>query len=181
MILLDFFCHGRNSMANKFSVKCTNKKGGRFCRSKGQYRVISEILLFLVGILITSYIIINFGNVENTIKKISLRDQMESVSDIVATAIAKVASADNATIRLSIPYLISSNQYKIELKDTDGGKLVVRTSDGNASIERQIFNIDYDNTNSNNHVINNSEVASSAGFVQVVKNEKITIMRWGKS
>ena len=144
---------------------------------KGQYRIVSEIILFLMGILITSFVIVNFGNVENSVRKISLRDQMESVSDAVATAIAKVANIDNATIRLSIPDELSDSVYVIAIREADGGKLVIHTLDGNASIERQIFNIDYDNTNSNNHIINNSEVVSSAGFIEIIKNDKITIVR----
>ncbi len=144
---------------------------------KGQYRVVSEILLFLIGILITGFVIVNFGNVEDSVRKISLRDQMESISDTVATAIAKIANMDNATIRLSIPDEISDSIYVVSIKDVDGGKLSIRTLDGTASIERQIFNIDYDNTDSNNHVINNSEVVSSAGFIEIIKNEKITIVR----
>ena len=153
-------------------------RSGNSCfGKKGQYRIVSEIILFLMGILITSFVVINFGNVENSVRKISLRDQMESVSDTVATAIAKVANIGNATIRLSIPDKLSNSVYIIALRDADGGKLVIYTLGGNASIERQIFNIDYDNTDSNNHVINNSEVVSSAGFIEIIKNEKITIVR----
>ena len=144
---------------------------------KGQYRIVSEILLFLIGILITSFVIINFNGIESSVKKITVRDQLESVSDTVATAISKVSNAGNATIRLSIPYLISRNQYKILLRSTNGGTLTVSTLDGTASVSRQIFNIDYDNTNSNNGVINNSDVVSSAGFIEIIKNEKITIVR----
>ena len=55
--------------------------------------------------------------------------------------------------------------------------MTVSTFDGNVSIKRQIFNIDYDNTVIGNHVVNNSEVVSSAGFIEIIKNEKITIAR----
>ena len=144
---------------------------------KGQYRIVSEILLFLIGILITSFIIINFGNVEDSVKKISVRDQLESVGNSVATAIVKVANADNATIRLSIPDMVSKNIYRISLRSTNGGEMILSTLDGNTSVKRQIFNIDYDNTGSNNHVINDSDVVSSAEFIEIVKNEKITILR----
>ena len=186
MILSDYFgrffyeFHGNTGTANKFSIKlCRDKKmGNRSCFSKkGQYRIVSEILLFLVGMLITTFVIINFGSVENSVKKISLNDQLESVGDTVATAIAKVASFDNATIRLSIPDKVSNNVYRITITNANGGEMTLTTLDGTTSIKRQIFNIDYDNTNSNNHVINNSEVVSSAEFIKIVKNEKITIVR----
>ena len=149
----------------------------QFTYNKGQYRLISEILLFLIGMLITSFVIINFNNVQASVEQITLRDQLESVSDYVATAIVKVSAADNATIRLSVPEKMSEKIYSISIKDADGGKLIINTIGGSLTLERQIFNIDYDNTNSNNHIINNSEVASSAGFIEIVKNEKITIVR----
>ena len=182
MILPDSFdivfyrFHNNTRMANKFSIKrkiaCNSYRG-----KKGQYRIISEILLFLVGILITSFVIIDFGNVESSVKKVSLKDQLESVGDTVATAIVKVANVDNATIRLSIPDKVSNNIYKISITSANGGEMTLTTLDGTTSVKRQIFNIDYDNTNSNNHVINNSDIVSSAGFVEVVKNEKITLVR----
>lgn len=143
----------------------------------GQYRVISEILLFFIGILITSFVIINFGNLETTIRETSLHDQLGSVGDSVATGIAKVASMKNTTIRLIIPDEISDYTYVISIRDVNGGEMTVSTLNGNVSIKRQIFNIDYDNTVSSNHVINNSEVVSSAGFIEIIKNEKITLAR----
>ncbi|MEK6888124.1 MAG: hypothetical protein AABX14_04220 [Candidatus Aenigmatarchaeota archaeon] len=109
------------------------------------------------------------------------RDQMENVIDAVASAIVKVANTDNSTIRLVIPGIVSGNVYKISIKDQHGlffgGIINVTTLDGAISVERQLFNIDYDNTISSNHVINNSEVVSSAELIEIRKNEKITLVR----
>ena len=102
---------------------------------------------------------------------------MNSVADVVSAAVIKVASADNASIRLVIPDKISDSIYRIAIRDADGGKLVISKLDGTASVERKLFNINYDNTISSNNVINNSEVVSSAQFIEIVKNEKITILR----
>ena len=108
---------------------------------KGQYRIISEIILFGVGILITSYVIINFNNLQSAVKEITLDDQMNSVADVVSAAVIKVASADNASIRLVIPDKISDSIYRIAIRDADGGKLVISKLDGTASVERKLFNI----------------------------------------
>lgn len=148
----------------------------RHSKSKGQYRIISEILLFGVGILITSYVIINFDNLQSATKQLTLNDQMNNVADLVSTAIVKASIQDNATIRLTIPDKISDSIYRISIKDAEGGKLIVSKLDGTASVERQLFNINYNNTISSN-IINNSEVVSSAQFIEIVKNEKITILR----
>ena len=149
----------------------------RCIKRKGQHRIISELLLFAVGIVITSYVIINFNAMQDSMKKIAVSDQLETVADIVSAAVVKVANTDNATIKLMVPYLVSGKQYKISLKDVDGGKILINTLDGSAYVERQLFNIDYDNTISSNRIINNSEVISSAQFIEIVKNEKITLLR----
>lgn len=143
--------------------------------SKGQYRIVSEIILFGIGIVITSYVIINFNGLQNSTRQITLNDQMNNVADIVSVAIVKVATQDNASIRLTIPDKLSESAYRVSIKDADGGKLIITKLDGTASIEKKLFNINYGNTISN--VINNSDVVSSAQFIEVVKNEKITILR----
>ncbi len=145
--------------------------------SKGQYRIISEILLFGVGIIIMSYVIVNFDTLENSVQEITINDQLNSVADLVSTAVVKVANQENATIRIKVPSKISDSFYRISLKDADGGKLVIREIDGPAFVERQLFNINYNNTINNGNIINNSEVISSAQFIEIVKNEKITIVR----
>ena len=144
---------------------------------KGQYKIVSEILLFSIGIMITGYVIINFSNLQGSVRDVSLRDQLGNVADTVASAVVKAANTENSIVSLAIPDQISGTSYKISLKDAGGGKIMVRTLNGSIVIERQIFNINYDNTNINNNVINNSEVLSSAQFIQIVKNEKITIIR----
>ena len=150
-------------------------------RSKGQYKLVGELFLFLISIMITSYVIINFGSFQTSVTGMATRDQMENVIDAVASAIVKVANTDNATIRLVIPVKVSESVYKISIKDQHGlffgGIINVTTLDGTISVERQLFNIDYDNTISNNHIINNSEVVSSAQLIEIRKNEKITLIR----
>ena len=144
---------------------------------KGQYRIISEILLFSIGIMITGYVIINFSNLQGTVRDVSVRDQLSSVADLVASAVAKVANTENSTVELTIPDQISGTFYRISIKDEDGGKVIVNTLNNSVTVERQIFNINYDNTDISNNVINNSEVVSNAQFIQIIKNEKITLAR----
>ena len=144
---------------------------------KGQYRIISEILLFSIGIMITGYVIINFSNLQGTVRDVSVRDQLSSVADLVASAVAKVANTENSTVELTIPDQISGTFYRISIKDADGGKVIVNTLNNSVTVERQIFNINYDNTDISNNVINNSEVVSNAQFIQIIKNEKITLAR----
>lgn len=145
---------------------------------RGQYRIISEIILFSVGILITGYVIVNFNNLENAAKQLTLDDQANSVADLVATAIIKAASEDNATIRLTIPERISGSPYMIALRDAGGGKLIISKLNGTVLVERQLFNMRHDNTiGTDNIVIENSEVFSSAQYIEIVKTQDISIRR----
>jgi hypothetical protein len=148
---------------------------------KGQYRIVSELILFGVGIMITTYVIVNFGSVQETVKDVTLRDQLESIADVVSTAIVKTSNCESCVIRLSIPDKVSDSLYKIYIKseyeDITGGVLIINTVDGKVSVQRQLFNINYDNIVGSGDIINNSEVTSNAQFIEIFKNEKITIRR----
>lgn len=146
-------------------------------RSKGQYRIVSELILFGLGIMLTSYVITNFGTIRDTLSEVTIEDQMNGVMDTVSVAIIKLNNVENGTIRMSIPPELSGKQYRISIKDADGGKIVLNTLDGGVVLERQLFNIDYDNIVPGNRLINNSEIISTAEFIEIVKNEKITIRR----
>jgi hypothetical protein len=144
---------------------------------KGQYRIVSELILFGVGIMITTYVLVNFGNVKETISGVTLADQLESVADSVSVAMVAAYNTENSTIRMIIPTKLSDEIYRIAIRDADGGKLIVSTIDGKMSIERQLFNMDYDNIVLKKGVINNSEVVSTGQLIEIVRNEKITLRR----
>jgi len=144
---------------------------------KGQYRIISELILFGLGILITSYVIINFNGIQDNLRGVTAYDQMNAVADSITNSIAKLANTENSTIYVEIPDKISGTPYRIQLNSINGGKLVISTVDTKTVVERQLFNINYDNKQIANGVVNDSEVLSSAGFIQIVKNSKITVVR----
>ena len=144
---------------------------------KGQYRIVSELILFGMGVIITSYVIINFNNVQDNLRGITAYDQMNAVADAVSNAVVKAANTENSTIYVRVPDKISDSSYWIELRGDSGGKLRVSTTDRKVMVERQLFNINYDNVISSNSIINDSEILSNAGFVRVIKNDKITIVR----
>ena len=144
---------------------------------KGQYRIVSELILFGMGILITSYVVINFNNVQDNLQGITAYDQMNAVADSVSNAIVKASSTENSTIDIRVPDKISGSSYRIALWSDNCGQIVLSTTDGKAMVKRQLFNINYDNIIGSNSVINDSEILSTAEFVRVIKNSKITIVR----
>ncbi len=147
---------------------------------KGQYRIVSELVLFGVGIMITIYVITNFNTVQNTVQDVTLKDQFEGIADTVSTAIIKAANCGNCTVRFRVPDKVSDNIYKISIRSVyeanAGGLLIINTVDGKVSVQRQLFNINYDNIDGSD-VINNSEVTSTGQFIEVVNDGQITIRR----
>lgn len=86
---------------------------------KGQYRIINEVMIFAIGVAIASFIIVNFQNVQDTMARTSSRIQMETVSDLMASALLK-ASLVNSSISVRIPSHLSNNMYMIEVSTTGG-------------------------------------------------------------
>src|SRR3989304_6105376 len=110
-------------------MKCTTSSISfrKHSKMKGQYQIVSELILFGIGIMVTGYVITNFDNVKQTISGVTLQDQMDGLMDSVSVAILKLYSVENGTIRMAIPPQLSGKQYKIAIKDADGGKIVIYT------------------------------------------------------
>ena len=127
---------------------------------KGQYRIIVEIVLILMGILITSFVISSFTTVRASVKNVSAEDGFSAVANSVIIGVLKASENDNSLVRVNIPGKISDYIYKIRL---EGDEISV-VSLGNAavSVQRKIFNI-----TSPNRIIT-SEVVSSARAVEIV-------------
>ncbi len=92
---------------------------------KGQFRIVSEILIFAIGIFLVIFVVQNFQSVQQPISKISLRDQLTGVSDSIATAVVKAyVSGGAASIIIRVPARVSESAYSIKITDN---KLVVQS------------------------------------------------------
>ena len=119
-------------------MKCGDNKRHFFSsprrpKMKGQYRIVSELILFGMGILITSYVVINFNNVQDNLQGITAYDQMNAVADSVSNAIVKASSTENSTIDIRVPDKISGSSYRIALWSDNGGESVLKTTAGKAT------------------------------------------------
>lgn len=140
------------------------KKG----RMKGQYKIVSEIMLFAAGVAIASFVIISFSGVKDVITRNAMNDQLASVSDLIATAIIK-ASQSNSVVRIEVPATISGEAYRISVIDknrntgvcTKGNDCFLNLSLGSGSEAKQVFNI------SQNYNIK-GDVASTAAFIEII-------------
>lgn len=140
---------------------------------KGQ-KVISEIMLFAVGVLITAFVIFNYQGLQDSLSDLVIKDGLLSVSDLLSTGIVKV-SETNSIIRLKIPTKIAGSVYMIEISNDN----IVLTSFEKPSINitKQLINI----TQSHNITILGNVLFSPAGYVQIQhEGGNITISKWGR-
>src|SRR3989344_5217762 len=125
---------------------------------KGQVHIISEILLFMVGIVITSFVIFTFTTIASVSEERSLKDQFGGVADALASAILKSTSSKNVTIRMQIPTKLSGKQYAIIFDDA------IIITDGKTEITKELFNI----TKSYNIIVqDNGRITSSAQYLTI--------------
>ncbi len=123
---------------------------------KGQHRIINEILIFTIGITITSFVLVSFQNISDGMSRIAVQDQLTSVSNLISSGIIKVAGTQ-ATVSLRIPRDVSGMMYKIHLEDNT---VTLYTIENPILVSRQIFNIGHP-------YIIKGEVFSSAEYIDI--------------
>jgi tagatose-1,6-bisphosphate aldolase len=126
---------------------------------KGQYRIINEIIIFTIGIAITSYVAFSFYGIQKNVSNITKTDQIESISNLVAAAIVKSAETgyDN-TITLRIPKTISGSAYAVKAR---GNTLTVYyIKEPEINVTKQLFNINQ------THNIT-GEIVSSSEYIEI--------------
>ncbi len=138
---------------------------------KGQYRVVMEVMLFGIGVAITSFVLISFNDLQKTTESVSIRDQMNTVLNTVINGVVKASLTPNTTVRIQVPATISGRTYKFFVQN--GKNLtVVDLKDTTINVSREIFNIDEPNKRVE------GESVSSARIVEITNNgTKIIIQR----
>ena len=127
---------------------------------KGQHRIVNEILIFTIGIAITSFVLISFQNINDGMSRIAVQDQLTSVSNLISSGIIKVAGT-NAIVSLKIPRDVSGMLYKIHLEDNT---VTLYTIENPIPVTRQIFNI--------GHSYNiKGDVFSSAEYIDIKSDD----------
>lgn len=130
---------------------------------KGQYHILLEMMLVILGILITVYTISLFTDVRTGATKVAVQDNFDLVAEEIATGVIKVSAAENATHRIQIPDKIADASYKIRLDDNS--VIVMNLVDNTVNVTKEIFNIGQVNR------IITSEVASASLIVEIVSED----------
>ncbi len=128
---------------------------------RGQYRILSEVLLFTLGVAITSFVILSFQNARDYITQSSVENQLEAAANLVSSSVIKV-SGKNAVITLQIPDRLSEITYRI-FADCNENKCTLNaaTLGPDISAGRQLFNMGLE------HIIS-GDVTSASRYIEVV-------------
>lgn len=141
---------------------------------RGQYRIVLEIMLFGIGVGITSYVVASFSQLQRTVEGSAVQDQLTAVANAVSTAIVRSVE-ENRTLFLSIPDKLSEKIYRITFQDDNrnacGGTgecyVVVSFPEEGGEVRKKIFNI------GSSHIIT-GDVVSTAGRLEIVSETALS-------
>ena len=130
---------------------------------KGQYILVNEVLLFILGIFIVYFVATSFGNIEEGLNNITNYDHMHSLSEFLVMGMVKAYnSGENASLVLKMPEYFSTETYKIT---ASGNNLTVAlASDPRIKVTKELFNI------STGKIITGS-ITSSAQYILITNNQ----------
>ena len=149
-----------------------------FSGFKGQYRIVSEILLFAIGLTIASFVVVVFTDLQESISQTAAKDQLLSVSNLISSALIKSAE-ENTTITMRVPDTISNEAYIISIESNAGGPCIIgrscvitlTTVDTGIKVTQQLFNISQSHS-----IIGN--IYSTARYINITSSgTKITVDR----
>ena len=131
---------------------------------KGQYRIVFETMLILIGIFITSYVAVNFENVRVTVTGMAAEDGFTSVANNIILGLEKASENPGSSIAVDIPEKVSGYVYKIDLNLGDNNVTIMALENPGINVTRQIFNIG----KGRNYIRTDYQVVSSAGVVNII-------------
>ena len=142
---------------------------------KGQYRVVSEILMFGLGILITIYVVVNFNNIEAFITKTSKEQQYRSAVNVVRTSMI-LGSYSNSSVKFSLPYQIAGKPYNVILNDGscsifESCNIIVLDPETGERVSKEIFNM------TQSYSISGDVISTARDFEIITAGTSITILR----
>ena len=137
--------------------------------SFGQFKLVEETFLFLIGIVLISIILFSFRTAETRLESASINDQFSSIAEYVLNGIVKIAEFDNASIQLRIPKRISDKIYVISF---EGDNLTVYDYENpSIKVSEELRGLEESKTFS-------GYVFSTAGYIIIkAENNKISIGR----
>lgn len=135
---------------------------GNSCK-KGQYILVNEVLLFILGIFIVYFVASSFSNIQEGLENVTTYDHMNSLSEFFVVGMIKAyESGENSTLILKMPEYFSTQTYRIS---ASGNNLTVAlASDPRIKVTRELFNI------SASKIITGS-ITSSVRYILILNND----------
>ncbi|MCD6092498.1 MAG: hypothetical protein J7J38_00570 [Candidatus Aenigmarchaeota archaeon] len=129
---------------------------------KGQYTLVTEVLIFFLGISIATLVLLSFNSIEKSFTDTAITDEMRGVSNLITAGIVKVfESKENTTLILKIPKTIAKNVYRVHV---DNNNLTISlVKDPRVKIEQELFNISLSKS-----II--GDVVSSSEYIAIKSN-----------
>ncbi len=84
---------------------------------RGQYRIVAEVFLFLLGMMFAFSIITSFSSTERELESYAKLALLESVADKLTGFLIASVSFDNASFHFVLPVKIGDSCYKISMGD----------------------------------------------------------------
>lgn len=138
---------------------------------KGQNALVNEIFLFILGIMIASFVSVSMNSIEKRMTNISITDHMNEIADYVETGIVKASqSSENSSLIIKMDPYYGSQVYRIRL--SADSIIVSLLDDERINVRREIFNI------SAGKIIF-GEVTTSSEYVLIKStNSSLEIKKW---
>lgn len=138
---------------------------------KGEYRIVMELFLFLIGIIIAVFTLSTFSGLQADTEKVSLEDQLGGVANDIINGVVKAAE-NQSIVRVEVPEKLSGKIYSMRFSDAEDALLMRTLELPNIEITRQLFNI------SKSHDIT-GEVVSTARFIEITNDGRNIQLRRG--
>ncbi len=136
---------------------------------KGQYQIINEFFLFLIGVFVVVFVTTSLTGVQQYLARMSAESKFEQISNYVSSAVVTSLEYDaNTTVRIKIPVRINDISYGILISDN-----ILTLYDLN-DIERN-FSITLFNLSSKKNIM--CDESSGAKYLLIKNAENITIVR----
>jgi len=132
---------------------------------KGQVRIVSEVLIFAIGIGIAAFVIVQFSIMQEGVQQNSFKDQMQGILNTVTNSLQKAMNSPNSNVDFEMPETLSENSYLVSLYEySPGGEkrffaIVHKLGEPSTYVAKEIFNIDKQRYSLSGSVVSGSKFA----------------------
>jgi len=138
---------------------------------KGQYEVVNEVFLFMLGILIITILATSLETVKTSLQTLNLKRNYEQVATLITSLVVhSFVSGENTTLSFALPPLIAEEVYVINCRNNE--LVVEELNNPLNNLSSSLFNIPIEKT------VACSELSSARYFYLRNTAQDLSIGRW---